>query len=259
MEQQDKPIGIFDSGVGGISVLRAAVRELPHEDFCYFGDSANAPYGPRSTAEVQRLSEAVVTHLLTKGVKAIVIACNTATSAAATLLRQKYPALPIIGIEPAVKPAVERHPGQQVVVMATPLTLREEKFTRLAKRYRQQADIVPLAAPDLVEFVEAGATDTPAVHAYLHKLLAPYATTAAAVVLGCTHFPFVRAAIAQEVRPGAPIIDGGAGTARELRRQLEAKQLLNSQQEAGRVVFENSTATSAMIQLSERLFNEKND
>lgn len=259
MEQQNKPVGIFDSGVGGISVLRAAVRELPHEDFCYFGDSANAPYGPRSTTEVQQLSEAVVTHLLTKNVKAIVIACNTATSAAAALLRQKYPALPIIGIEPAVKPAVEHHPGQQVVVMATPLTLREKKFTQLAQRYREQADIVPLAAPDLVEFVEAGATDTPAVHDYLHGLLKPYAQTAAAVVLGCTHFPFVRAAIAQEVRPGTPIIDGGAGTARELRRQLEAKDLLNPQQLAGRVSFENSTATPEMIQLSERLFNEKND
>lgn len=257
--KQDKPIGIFDSGVGGISVLRAAVRELPHENFCYFGDSANAPYGPRPTAEVQRLSEAVVGHLLTREVKAIVIACNTATSAAAALLRRKYPMLPIIGIEPAVKPAVEQHPGQQIIVMATPLTLREEKFTQLAERYRQRATIVPLAAPDLVEFVEAGTTDTPMVHEYLHKLLAPYAATAAAVVLGCTHFPFVRAAIAQEVRPGIPIIDGGAGTARELRRQLEAKNLLNSQQLAGRITFENSTATSAMIQLSERLFNEKDD
>ena len=165
MERTELPIAVFDSGLGGISVLRALVQRLPGEDFLYFGDSANAPYGVRPVAEVRRLTQDVIGRLYDRGIKAAVIACNTATSAAIGPLRAAFPDIPVIGIEPALKPAVAHH--RRVLVLATPLTLREEKFVALMHQCAGCAEIVPLPCPELVEFVERGELDSPALTAYL--------------------------------------------------------------------------------------------
>ena len=193
MERTELPIAVFDSGLGGISVLRALVQRLPGEDFLYFGDSANAPYGVRPVAEVRRLTQDVIARLYDRGIKAAVIACNTATSAAIGPLRAAFPDIPVIGIEPALKPAVAHH--RRVLVLATPLTLREEKFVALMHQCAGCAEITPLPCPELVEFVERGELDSPALTAYLARQLGPYAGRVDAAVLGCTHFPFARRAI----------------------------------------------------------------
>ena len=154
MTEIENPIAVFDSGMGGISVLRALVAHMPQENYLFFGDSLHAPYGVRPPEQVRDLTMQAAERFVERGVKAIVIACNTATSAAITELRERFPQIPIIGLEPALKPAVLAHPGGRILVMATPLTLHEHKFAALLEHYRTAAEIVPLPAPDLVGFVE---------------------------------------------------------------------------------------------------------
>ena len=221
------PIGVFDSGLGGISVVRQIVQDMPHERVLYFGDSANAPYGTKTPQEVRRLSFDIMERFMSQGVKAVVIACNTATSAAVNALRDHYD-IPIIGMEPALKVACDRgdtaagdgtaparHMPQHVIVAATPLTLREEKFVALMHQCAGCAEIVPLPCPELVEFVERGELDSPALTAYLARQLGPYAGRVDAAVLGCTHFPFarraIRAALGGNVQHIAAAGDGGLG------------------------------------------------
>lgn len=251
------PIGVFDSGVGGISVLKELVQLMPNEDFIFFGDSKNAPYGTKSVAQVNYLSQQVVLQLLKHNVKAIVIACNTATSAAANNLRAQYPELPIIGLEPAVKPAVLADKNARVLVMATKLTLKEEKFQTLIKRFTNQATIYKLPASQLVEFIEQGQLDAPELHAYLSDILQPYLGKVDSVVLGCTHFPFAKKMIQQIIGDNVKIIDGGNGAARELQRVLTQKKLLASKQTPGQVQFFNSLAQPFEIELSQKLFQSK--
>ena len=150
----EKPVGVIDSGVGGISVLKAMVEFMPYENFMYFGDSANAPYGQKSREEIRSLTMNNVAVLIERGCKAVVVACNTATAAAITELREKYPDTPMIGLEPALKPAVLHKANSRVIVMATPFTLKEEKFQRLKARYEDQAEIISLPCPEIVRFVE---------------------------------------------------------------------------------------------------------
>ncbi len=250
-------IGVFDSGVGGISVLKQLVAHLPHENFDFFGDSANAPYGTRPPEQVLHLSEVIVRHFLDMGVKAIVIACNTATSAAAHDLRAQYPDLPILGIEPAVKPAVEhaRRVGGDVVVMATQLTLAETKFARLLERVQGSVPVHKVPAPQLVELVEAGKMDAPETERYLRSLLAPYLASMSSLVLGCTHYPFVKPVLRRIVGPSVQIIDGSDGVARELDRQLQARHLAAPATQTGVVRFANSAPGDTQIKLSDRLFH----
>ncbi len=249
----DAPIGVFDSGLGGISVLRELVRQLPREDFLYFGDSANAPYGPRSAPEVRALSRAAAARLLGAGCKALVVACNTATAAAISLLRKTWPEVPVVGIEPALKPAAAHREGARVLVLATEMTLREEKFTRLLERYGRGASVSCLAAPGIVEYVERGETEGPAIERYLRELLAPYRDEPLdAVVLGCTHFPFARHAIARALGRPVAFYDGAPGTARETCRRLESRGLLSARPGRGRVELTNSRAD--MIEPARRLF-----
>ncbi len=254
MEAKQRPIVVFDSGVGGISVLRALVRELPHERFVYFGDSANAPYGTRPTEEIRMLTLDNLRRLDAEYCfKAAVVACNTATSAAINELRAVYPDRPIVGIEPALKLAAERHPGQTVVVIATETTLREKKFSALTARYAAQCHIVRLPCPALVEFVERGELEGPALTAYLQDRLGPYCTgELGAVVLGCTHFPFAGSALRAILPPSAELLDGSEGTARQTRRLLAARNELGRGE--GSVVFLNSSADPRMLELSRQLF-----
>ena len=241
MDPRTRPIGVFDSGLGGISVLRACTALLPQEDFLFFGDSANAPYGEKSLAQVQALTMAGVRRLLEQGVKAVVVACNTATSAAITLLRETYPQLPIIGIEPAVKPAAQGRSNSFVVVMATPLTSHEDKYQKRASTFQGQANVISLPCRGLAELVEQGQWSGPVLDAYLQELLLPLRHCSVDyIVLGCTHYPFIRRAI--QTNFGRPVenIDGSDGTARQLKRQLENAGLLRPPGEKGRVTFQNS-------------------
>lgn len=251
---KNAPIVVFDSGVGGVSVLRALVRELPEEDFVYFGDSANAPYGPRSTEEIRAMTLENLTRLKEEyDFKAAVIACNTATSAAIEALRAAWPELPILGIEPALKPAADRHPGGTVVVMATETTLREEKFAALTRRMESRCRVVSLPCPELVEFVERGETDSPALEAFLSQVLAPYAGGGAdAVVLGCTHFPFAAEALRRVLSPETELLDGADGTARNARSQLAERSLLR-ETGPGSLRFLNSSPDPALPELCRRL------
>ena len=255
IEKARMPIGVFDSGVGGISVLRELAHLLPNENFIYFGDSKHAPYGTKTLEEVRRLTCADAKYLIRRGVKMLVVACNTATSAAIGLLREAYREIPVIGIEPALKPAVlsKKHPT--VLVMATPMTLKEEKFHNLMRRFQSQAEIIPLPCPGLVEFVERGELEGERLINCLSRLFSEYRDrNVDAVVLGCTHYPFVRGAIEKVLGPKTAVFDGGEGTARETKRQLLNAGLLNPSEEKGAVCFENSLGTGEITALCEKLF-----
>jgi glutamate racemase len=246
-------IAVFDSGVGGISVLRHLRRELPEERFLYFGDSANAPYGTRTTKEIRDLTLAAVQKLVDRGLKALVVACNTATAAAIEDLRRRYPDLIVVGIEPALKIASDHFPGGKVGVMATPATLREEKFARLMARCADHCQVVKLPAAGLVELVEAGKGNSPEAENLLRPLLEPYHGKLDAVVLGCTHYPFANQTISGLLGSDTMLLDGGPGTARETKRRLTAAGLLHDG--PGELVIENSAhcaqTTSLCLKLLE--------
>ena len=232
------PVGVFDSGSGGISVLREAVRLLPREDFIYYGDSKNAPYGTKSKDEVLHLAQNAADFLLNRGAKAIVIACNTATACAARELRSML-SVPIIGMEPALKPASMLRKNGIVLVMATPGTLESEKYADLYERYGQNA--VSLPCPGLMEFAEKGDLSSPALHDYLNALLLPYAgQTVDAAVLGCTHYVFLKRAIAAHFSSHTRVIDGNEGTVRQLIRRLEECDLLENSEKKGEISFFSS-------------------
>ncbi len=253
MEKQDRPIGVFDSGLGGVSVLRACSALLPREDFLFFGDSANAPYGERSLDQVRALTMEGVGKLVDLDVKAVVVACNTATSAAIHLLRETYPRMPVIGIEPAVKPAAQAEGSSQVIVMATPLTIHEEKYQKLAAAFCDQANVISLPCRGLAELVERGELDSPVLDHYLQELFLPFRhCNVEYIVLGCTHYPFVRRAIRNNFGRPVSIIDGSDGTARQLRRQLAAAGLLSARSGQGTVTFLNSDP--AKLPMSRALF-----
>jgi glutamate racemase len=247
MNQAHDPVGVFDSGVGGISTLREMIRELPEERFVYFGDMANAPYGTKSTEEVTNCVRSVVDKLLQKNIKALVIACNTATGAAAAVLRKELN-IPVVGMEPALKPASKARKNGSVLVLATPLTLQQEKFENLMKQYGEGAVKVP--CPGLMELVEAD--DTAGALHYLRELFTTYPPEKVdAVVLGCTHYVFLKDMIRELLPERIAITDGNAGTARQLRRVLEQNNLLNGEG-PGSVELETS-GTEEDILLMRRL------
>jgi len=247
MDRTHAPVGVFDSGIGGISTLREIIRELPEEHFIYYGDMANAPYGTKSTEEVILYVRQVVDHLLERGIKALVIACNTATGAAAATLRREL-TLPVIGMEPALKPASEIRKEGCVLVLATPLTLHQEKFENLMSRYGEGALKVP--CPGLMELVEA--EDYAGALRYLKDLFAGYPLEKVdAVVLGCTHYVFLKDMIRGLLPERIAITDGNAGTARQLRRVLAGNGLLNPDG-PGRTELETS-GTGRDLDLMRRL------
>lgn len=252
--QKEDYIGVFDSGVGGISVLRQLKKCMPGEKFYYYGDSANAPYGSRGTQEIRRLTLSAVEKMQEKPLKALVVACNTATSAAIGALREKYPALIVVGIEPALKPAADRFPGGRIGVMATEATLREEKFEKLLARYEENHSVYKIPAPGLVELIEGGKAESAGTEALLRELLAPYAGNLDALVLGCTHYPFAAAAVRRILGPGVVLLDGGEGTARETMRRLGEADLLR--QGPGEVLWYNSLEDEKILELSRNLLDQ---
>lgn len=252
--RQDRPIAVFDSGMGGVSVLRELLRIMPNENYIYFGDSRNAPYGTRTLEEVRALTFSHAKELFAEGAKALVVACNTATSAAVRGLRETYPDIPIVGIEPAVKPAVACKEHPRVLVLATPMTIREEKFRRLMARYEDQGTIIPLPCPGLMDFVERGDLHGEDLRKYLVELLFEFRENPVdAVVLGCTHYPFVKEMIAQTLGGNVQVFDGGEGTAREMRRRLSEAGLLTARTTEGSIEFRNSSMTAAKQELFQNL------
>lgn len=243
-------IGILDSGVGGISVLRRAVQLLPNENFLFYGDNANAPYGPRDLEEIRALSRRAVDHLLEKDVKALVIACNTITSAYAETLRAEV-SIPVIGMEPAVKPASLARSGGKILALATRATLSLERFSRLMEHYGE--GVIPLEGKGLVELVEAGRANSPEARTALADIFEPYLDQQIdGIVLGCTHYPFLRRQI-EAFFPKAQIFDGLDGTARQLKRRLEEENLLTAQAAPGQVAFETSGGADK-LELMRELF-----
>ena len=249
-------IAVFDSGVGGISVLRHLVTVLPGERFLYFGDSANAPYGSRTTQEVRDLTLAAAKKLTSEyPLKALVIACNTATAAAVKEVRATYPDLIVIGIEPALKVAADHFPGGRIGVMATEVTLREEKFDLLLHRFDENCTIEKIPAPGLVQLVEAGKVEGPELEALLRTILDPYVGKLDALVLGCTHYPFASKAIGKILGPETQLLEGGGGTARETRRRLEKADLLENG--PGEIRILNSSHDETMIARSWQRLNQR--
>lgn len=254
MDKKYEAIGVLDSGLGGLSVLREAMKIMPNENFIYYGDSKNAPYGVKSSEQVKKLTFDVVEYLLCRGVKGIMVACNTATSAAVAELRIKYTDIPIVGIEPALKPAANSSKEGKILVMATPMTLKEVKFHKLLDRYRDMREIEPVPCGGLMEYVEQGILEGEELDAYLREKLEPFMDTKiSSIVLGCTHYPFVRSAIAKVVGQDIDIIDGSLGTSRELMRRLKEKDLLNDSREKGTIEMINSSNKKELIDLCWKL------
>ena len=253
MKKNDLPIAVFDSGVGGISVLKELIALMPEENYLYFGDSANAPYGTRTTGEVKVLTLNAAAMLYERGIKALVVACNTATAAAIEDLRREYPNLVIVGIEPALKMATDRFPRGHVGIMATQVTLREEKLDHLVCRF-PDATVERIPAPGLVELVEEGKAESEETEILLRQILNPYLGQLDAIVLGCTHYPFVKNTVRRILGENVEVLDGGAGTARQTKRLLEERGWLRSGE--GSLKMENSSGRQALLELGMKLLKK---
>lgn len=222
----DAPIGIFDSGLGGLSVAAEIRARLPAEDLLYAADSAYCPYGGRPLDEIRARALFVGRRLRERGAKAIVVACNTASGAALEALRAETD-VPVVGLEPAVKPAAEASRRRRIGVMATVATFKTERYDRLTHAYARDVEVFPVACPGLVELVEAGETSGERVRGELQGLLRPLLEAEVdAVVLGCTHYPFLRGAVEEVLGPGVRVLDSGAAVARQVERVLRERDAL---------------------------------
>jgi len=234
------PIGVFDSGMGGVSVLGELFRHMPTENYIYYGDSANAPYGIRSAEELIELSLNVSEYLIAQGAKAIVVACNTATSAAIQVLREKYD-VPIIGMEPALKPAVENTHDGRVAVMATEVTLRENKFASLMEKLDSSNPIEKVPCPELVPLVEEGIVRGPEIESAIRTCFSGVnLDEVQSVVLGCTHFVFLKESVRAVLGENVKIFDGNYGTAKHLKYKLKNLDMLNDQNPTSKIEIINS-------------------
>ncbi|MCQ4273413.1 glutamate racemase [Pseudomonas kuykendallii] len=216
------PIGVFDSGVGGISVLREIRTRLPAESLLYVADSGHVPYGEKTPEFIRERSRRITEFLLARGAKALVLACNTATVAAVADLRERYPRLPIVGMEPAVKPAARATRSGVVGVLATSGTLKSAKFAALLDRFATDVRVVTQPCPGLVELIEAGELQGEATRALLSRYVEPLlAEGCDTLILGCTHYPFLRPLLAQLLPPSVALVDTGEAVARRLEHLLD--------------------------------------
>ncbi len=223
MSLQSNPIGVFDSGVGGLSVLRAIRQQIPHQPVLYLADQGHVPYGPRPMAEVQAFSEQITRFLLERGAKLIVLACNTASAAALHSMRQTFPHMPFVGMEPAVKPAAEQTRSGVVGVLATPATFQGALYASVVERFANGVVLLQDTCPGLVGQIEKGELDAPETRHILEKTLHPMLERGIdTVVLGCTHYPFVIPLIQSIVGPDVRVIDPAPAVARQAARLLEA-------------------------------------
>lgn len=250
-----RPIGIFDSGIGGLTVTATIRQALPTERLLYFGDGAHVPYGPRSLEEVRLFSFGITEALLAKGAKVIVIACNTASAAALRPLREAWPDIPFVGMEPAVKPAVEHTRTGVVGVIATVATFQSELYATIVERFSQGVEVLHQPCPGLVKQIEAGEFDTPKTEAMLRGWLEPLvARNIDALVLGCTHYPIVRPLIERIVGPEVRVIDPAPAIARQLQRVLHRDGIEAPADQQGDLVCYTSGDVDDFTAMMERLW-----
>lgn len=233
-------IGFFDSGIGGITVLNEALKILPQADYIYYADTDNVPYGIKSKEEVKKFIFKAVKFIIRKNIDALVVACNTATSIAIHDLRDKYN-IPIIGMEPAVKPAIEKNGEKRVLVLATPLTLREDKYQNLVSKVDSDNIVDSLPISGLVEYAEQFQFNTQTVITFLQNKFDLYDMNLyGTVVLGCTHFIYFKKYIKQIIPANIDLIDGNQGTVRHLKNVLLEKNLINDKSASGKIEFYSS-------------------
>lgn len=255
-----RPIGFFDSGLGGVSVLRSALNVLPNENYIYFGDNGNAPYGDKSAGEITRLTFDGAHLLVSRGVKAIVLACNTATGTCINKIRSEL-SVPVVSIEPAIKPACESRNEGDVLMLATAATVKLTRYQALVKRMPNPSRVLSVPCPGLVDRIEKGIFSDDAFDDLLEGYLAPYeGRTISGIVLGCTHYPFIKGAIARYAKAhfsgACTLFDGSDGTARQLKRVLAARGL-GSKEGAGSVEFLTSGNRERLAPLYEKLLSMK--
>ena len=255
----ERSIGVFDSGMGGISTLIELKKMLPNENFIYYGDSENAPYGTKTSEEILELSMSVAEKLVHRNVKAIVVACNTATSIAVKSLREKYKDIIIIGVEPALKLGIDAG-AKNIMVMATNATLREKKFNKLADEYAKSCNVIKMPCPELVQIAENGFLENKDIcKEQIYKYFKSYReSNIDAIVLGCTHFLFYKNYIKEFVKDGCFIVDGNLGTAKHLKNQLLRRNILNTTSSIGEIEFINSqikkTGEIDKLELSKKIY-----
>jgi glutamate racemase len=250
------PIGVFDSGVGGLSVLRAIRQLLPNESVLYFGDQKHVPYGQRHKAEVRRFSEKITRFLLEQGAKLIVVACNTASAAALQPLRREFPDVFFVGMEPAVKPAAEITRSGVVGVLATPATFQGALYASVVERFASNVTLLQNTCPGLVQQIERGALDSSKTRAILESALRPMLDQGIdTVVLGCTHYPFVIPLIREIVGQNVRVIDPAPAIARQVDRLLGLSKLAANTM-SGRLHFYTSGEASRFEELLPRLLDE---
>ena len=253
----NRPIGVFDSGVGGLSILRAMRLQLPEEPVIYFGDQAHIPYGPRPLQQVRDFSEAITRFLLSKESKLIVVACNAASAAALTYLRQTFPQVDFVGMEPAIKPAAEHTETGVVGVLATPATFQGALFASVVERFAGGVELLKDACPGLVQRIEAGDLDGPETRRILEQALHPMlARNIDTVVLGCTHYPFVIGLIQSIVGDKVRVIDPAPAVARQAGRLLENRGLRHPPGARGAMQFFTSASEASLQSLLPRLLGE---
>ena len=254
------PIGIFDSGVGGISVLRAIREQMPEESVIYFGDQGHIPYGPRPMQQIRDFSEAITRFLLEQGAKIIVVACNTASAAALKYLREKFPDVQFVGMEPAVKPAAEHTQTGKVGVLATPATFQGALYASVVERFANGVEVFQNTCNGLVRQIERGNLNGKETRQILEDALLPMLEkNIDTVVLGCTHYPFVIPLIQQIVGEGVRVIDPAPAVAKQTGRLLEANGMMNNSGAKGEVKFYTSVDAEELKALLPMLLGESGD
>ena len=260
MRDSNSPVGIFDSGVGGLSVLRAIRAQMPEESVIYFGDQGHIPYGPRPMDQIRNFSEAITRFLLEHQAKIIVVACNTASAAALRFLREKFPDVLLVGMEPAVKPAAELTATGRVGVLATPATFQGALYASVVERFANGAELFQNTCTGLVQEIERGNLDGPETRRILNDALLPMLEKDIdTVVLGCTHYPFVIPLIQEIVGEKVRVIDPAPAVARQVKRLLEAGRMKRQSAQRGDVQFYTSGEAKSLQWLLPVLLGESGE
>lgn len=250
-----RPVAMLDSGVGGLSILREVRRQLPEEDVLYFADQGHVPYGPRPLQEIRRFAEGITRFFLDRRAKVIVVACNAASAASLRHLRETFPGVPFVGMEPAVKPAAQNTHSGVIGVITTRATYQGELFASVINRFATEVDVVTQVCPDFVRLVEVGDLDTAEVREAAREYLAPLVEAGIdQLVLGCTHFPFLTPVLQEVVGPDVEIVDPSPAVARQVARVMAEHR--NAPDHAGEVTFFTSGDPAVFLALVPRLLGE---